>query len=58
MSDELHAADCEIERVRQSFKAELVPYKSTTDLIRADDVRPQRRTIRVEREGPRGPTRP
>ena len=42
--------EAEIERVRKSFKAELVPYKSTTDLIRADDARPQRRTIRVERE--------
>jgi hypothetical protein len=36
--------------VRKSFKAELVPYKGTTDLIRADDARPQRRTIRVERD--------
>jgi hypothetical protein len=32
--------EAEIERVRKSFKAELVPYKATTDLIRADDVRP------------------
>ena len=32
--------EAEIERVRKSFKAELVPYKGTTDLIRADDVRP------------------
>ena len=42
--------EAEIERVRKSFKAELVPYKGTTDLIRADDVRPPRRTIRVQRE--------
>jgi MerR family transcriptional regulator/heat shock protein HspR len=42
--------EAEIERVRKSFKAELVPYRGTTDLIRADDVRPPRRTIRVERE--------
>ena len=42
--------EAEIERVRKSFKAELVPYKGTTDLIRADDVRPRRRSIRVERD--------
>jgi MerR family transcriptional regulator/heat shock protein HspR len=42
--------EAEIERVRKSFKAELVPYKGTTDLIRADDVRPGRRSIRVERD--------
>jgi MerR family transcriptional regulator/heat shock protein HspR len=41
----------ELERVRKSFKAEIVPYKSSTDLIRADDARPTRRTIRVERDG-------
>ena len=35
--------EAEIERVRKSFRAELVPYKgTTTDLIRADDVRPRR----------------
>ena len=33
--------EAEIERVRKSFRAELVPYKgATTDLIRADDVAP------------------
>jgi MerR family transcriptional regulator/heat shock protein HspR len=43
--------EAEIERVRKSFKAELVPYTgATTDLIRADDVRPRRRSIRVERD--------
>jgi hypothetical protein len=42
--------EAEIERVRKSFRAELVPYKQTTDLIRADDVRPGPRSIRVERE--------
>jgi MerR family transcriptional regulator/heat shock protein HspR len=42
--------EAEVERVRKSFRAEIVPYGSTTDLIRADDVRPPRRTIRVERE--------
>jgi hypothetical protein len=36
--------------VRKSFKAELVPYKATTDLIRAADARPGVRSIRVERE--------
>jgi MerR family transcriptional regulator/heat shock protein HspR len=43
--------EAEIERVRKSFKAELVPYKSGTDLIRAEDARPPRRTIPVERDG-------
>jgi MerR family transcriptional regulator/heat shock protein HspR len=43
--------EAEIERVRKSFKAEIVPYKSGTDLIRAEEVRPPRRTIRVERDG-------
>src|SRR6266508_4688073 len=42
--------EAELERVRKSFKAELVPYRGTTDFIRADDARPQRCTIRVERE--------
>ena len=50
-SSEMRAEmEAEIERVRKSFKAEIVPYKSTTDLIRADDVRPQRRSIRIERD--------
>jgi MerR family transcriptional regulator/heat shock protein HspR len=40
----------ELERVRRSFKAEIVPYRATTDLVRAQDVRPPRRAIRVERE--------
>ena len=48
MREEMEA---EIERVRKSFKAEIVPYKRATDLVRADDARPQRRTIRVERDG-------
>jgi MerR family transcriptional regulator, heat shock protein HspR len=42
--------EAEIERVRKSFKAEIVPYKSGTDLIRAEEVRPARRSIRVERD--------
>ena len=36
--------------MRAEMEAEIVPYKGTTDLIRADDARPQRRTIRVERD--------
>jgi MerR family transcriptional regulator/heat shock protein HspR len=46
--DEMEA---EIERVRRSLKAEIVPYTGTTDLIRADDARPPRRSIPVERDG-------
>ena len=42
--------EAEIERVRRSLRAELVPYKTTTDLIRADDGRPGVRSIRVERD--------
>ena len=41
----------ELERVRKSFRAEIVPYKTSTDLIRAEEARPPRRTIRVERDG-------
>jgi MerR family transcriptional regulator/heat shock protein HspR len=41
--------EAEIERVRKSFKAELVPYTGT-DLIRAEEARPPRRTIPVERD--------
>jgi MerR family transcriptional regulator, heat shock protein HspR len=42
--------EAEIERVRKSFKAEIVPYKASKDLIRAEEARPPRRTIRVERD--------
>jgi MerR family transcriptional regulator/heat shock protein HspR len=48
MREEMEA---EIERVRKSFRAEIVPYKSSTDLIRAEEARPPRRTIRIERDG-------
>jgi len=48
MREEMEA---EIERVRKSFRAEIVPYKSATDLIRAEEARPPRRTIRIERDG-------
>jgi len=41
--------EAEIERVRKSFKAEIVPY-TATDLVRADDARPPRRSIPVERD--------
>jgi len=41
--------EAEIERVRKSFKAELVPYTGT-DLIRAEEGRPPRRSIPVERD--------
>jgi MerR family transcriptional regulator/heat shock protein HspR len=41
----------ELESVRRSLKAEIVPYQTSTDLIRAEEVRPQRRSIRVERDG-------
>jgi MerR family transcriptional regulator, heat shock protein HspR len=48
MREEMEA---EIERVRRSLKAEIVPYQGTTDLVRADDARPPRRSIPVERDG-------
>ena len=48
MREEMEA---EIERVRKSFRAEIVPYTSGTDLIRAEEARPPRRTIRIERDG-------
>ena len=42
----------ELENVRRSLKAEIVPYKTSTDLIRAEEVRPPgRRSIRIERDG-------
>jgi hypothetical protein len=43
--------EAELERVRKSFRAEIVPYKASTDLIRAEGARPPRRSIRVERDG-------
>ena len=48
MREEMEA---ELERVRKSFRAEIVPYTTSTDLIRAEEVRPARRSIRVERDG-------
>ena len=40
----------DLERVRKSFRAEIVPYKANTDLIRAEEARPPRRSIPVERD--------
>jgi MerR family transcriptional regulator, heat shock protein HspR len=51
MRDEMEA---EIERVRQSFRAEIVPYRGgSTDLVRARDAPPPppRRRIPVQRDG-------
>jgi MerR family transcriptional regulator, heat shock protein HspR len=45
MREEMEA---EIERVRRSFKAELVPYKASTDLVRTRDTTPGRHRIAVE----------
>jgi MerR family transcriptional regulator, heat shock protein HspR len=38
----------EIESVRRSFRAEIVPYRGTTDLVPLR--RPEKRQIRVERD--------
>jgi MerR family transcriptional regulator/heat shock protein HspR len=40
--------ETEIERVRQSFRAEIVPYRASTDLVRARDVAQPRHRIPVE----------
>ena len=45
MREEMEA---EVEKVRRSFKAELVPYRASTDLVRARDAAPGRHRIRVE----------
>ena len=49
MREEMEA---EVERVRRSFKAELVPYRASTDLVRARDLpsKPPPHRIRVERD--------
>jgi MerR family transcriptional regulator/heat shock protein HspR len=39
----------ELEQVRRSLKAEIVP-RTTSAIVRASDVRPARRAIRVERD--------
>ena len=43
--------EAEVERVRQSFKAELVPYRASRDLIPAGEAAPPRHRIRVQRVG-------
>ena len=47
MREELQA---EVERVRRSFKAEIVPYRGSTDLVPARQVAPRTR-IPVQRDG-------
>jgi MerR family transcriptional regulator, heat shock protein HspR len=47
--------ESEIERVRQSFRAEIVPYRASTDLVRARDVAPSRHRIPVKRDGRSSP---
>jgi MerR family transcriptional regulator, heat shock protein HspR len=42
----------ELERVRRSLRADIVP-RPTAAIVRAADVQPQRRTIPVRREGDR-----
>src|SRR4029079_16545335 len=56
MREEMEA---EVERVRRSFRAELVPYRASTDLVRARDAGPSagRHRIPVQRAGA-GTTRP
>jgi MerR family transcriptional regulator/heat shock protein HspR len=41
--------EAEIERVRRSFRAEIVPYRQSTDLLRARDAAPRRR-IPIDRD--------
>jgi MerR family transcriptional regulator/heat shock protein HspR len=43
--------EAEVERVRRSFKAEIVPYRGNTAIVRAADARPRKRQIPIEREG-------
>ena len=47
MREEMEA---EVERVRRSFKAELVPYRASTELVRARDAAAARHRIPVERD--------
>ena len=56
MREEMEA---EVERVRRSFRAELVPYRASTDLVRARDAKPgaapdpRRAAPRARGDGPR-----
>jgi hypothetical protein len=45
MREEMEA---EVEKVRRSFRAEIVPYRSSTDLVPIRDAAPGRHRIRVE----------
>jgi MerR family transcriptional regulator/heat shock protein HspR len=40
----------EIEEVRKSFRAELVPLRTSTEILPASAGRPPRRSIRIERD--------
>jgi MerR family transcriptional regulator, heat shock protein HspR len=40
----------EIEEVRKSFRAELVPLRTSTEILPASTGRPPRRSIRIERD--------
>jgi MerR family transcriptional regulator, heat shock protein HspR len=56
MREEMEA---EVERVRRSFRAEIVPYRSSTDLVRASDAAPRRERHRIAVErGADGPPKP
>ena len=48
--------EAEIERVRRSFRAEIVPYRAAADLLRPKDAAPWRRTVAVQ--GRRGDPAP
>jgi MerR family transcriptional regulator/heat shock protein HspR len=47
----------ELERVRRSFRAELVPYRTSTQLVRAADARSPFR-VPIVRPRPKGPPAP
>ena len=55
MREEMEA---EVERVRQSFKAELVPYRASTEIVRARDAAPGRHRIPVRRDAAGSPPSP
>jgi MerR family transcriptional regulator, heat shock protein HspR len=52
MREELEA---EVERVRRSFKAEIVPYKGSTDLVPAREAAPRTRIAVKREDGDRPP---
>jgi MerR family transcriptional regulator, heat shock protein HspR len=47
--------EAEVERVRRSFRAELVPYRASKDLVPARQAQPPRHRIRVQREADGNP---